>query len=77
MAVHLVGKPNNADVTCPRLSAVLLLQVFHCVHFECPAERGALEDYERTKSVDPVNLSLSALPAQPPTASGAHSLQNC
>ena len=44
-------------------------QVFHCVHFECPADAFALKEYEKSRSrssSDP-NLSLSLLSAPNPS----------
>ena len=34
--------------------------MFHCVHFECPADSSALEEHERSRGLEAVNLSLSA-----------------
>ena len=33
--------------------------MFHCVHFECPAETSAIEEYERNKNIEAVNLSTT------------------
>ena len=36
-----------------------MFQVFHCVHFECPADPQALVDYEASMPASPSQVSLS------------------
>ena len=50
-------------------------QVFHCVHFECPAEVSAIEEYERTKNVEAVNLTTNATPNRHQQVD--HGSENC
>ena len=45
--------------------------MFHCVHFECPADGSALEELERSRGLEAVNLSLNA----PPLTAHAHTTQ--
>ena len=53
------------------LSPVFMLQVFHCVHFECPASASALAEYTSTgNKTSTASSSSSSSPAPPaPTPS--------
>ena len=51
--------------------------MFHCVHFECPAEQQALKDYEATQPASPVQAVESAssddeMSSSPGGAAAAH-----
>ena len=42
-----------------------LLQVFHCVHFECPADTAALAEYEKQHPHRQAAVSMELVPVIP------------